>query len=129
MTTESRPEFPTADSTEGCFVAAVRQELDRSCAALDGPTLSRLNSIRHGVLERQQPRQTRALLLPFGGLVTACLLVVSVILLQPATLPTQDVRGSEPPLEDIELLTDTEELDFYEDYEFYQWLAESGSSI
>jgi hypothetical protein len=126
--TESRPERPEATPGEECFVVAVRQELDRSCAALDGPTLSSLKSIRHCVLERKQSRHSRVLL-PFGGLVTACLLVASVLLLNPLGLPTQQRQGSEPPLEDIELLTDTEGLDFYEDYEFYQWLAESGSSI
>jgi hypothetical protein len=36
-------------------------------------------------------------------------------------LPT----AGEAALEDIEILTSNESLDLYEDYEFYQWLAEN----
>lgn len=121
-------ETTAANSAEARLVAGARRELDRSCAALDGSTLSRLNSIRHAALEHKLARRHRSLLFPFGGLVTACLLVVTVLLLDPGATTTPQ-RQDSPPLEDIELLTDAEGLDFYEDYEFYQWLAESGRSI
>ena len=104
------------------FLLRVKQEMDRSCAVLDGATQSRLNSMRHAVLA-QGPRKglrllglRKPLLLPFGGLVTACVLVLAVLVQTPA-LPVA------APVEDLDLLTATEELDFYEEYDFYQWLA------
>ena len=104
------------------FVAGIRRQLDRSCDALDGQTLSRLNRIRHAALERKQARASR-LLLPFGGFVTACVLVLSVTLFAPGTAPDPDAVAS--PLEDIEILTTSDSLELYEDYEFYQWLEEN----
>ena len=112
----------TGQEQDVLFLQRVKQEMDRSCAALDGATQSRLNSMRHAVLAQGQRKGLRLfgmrkpLLLPFGGLVTACVLVLAVVLQTP-TLPDA------APVEDLDLLTATEELDFYEEYEFYQWLA------
>lgn len=111
------------------LVAAIRQRLDQSCNALDGHTLSRLNRIRHAALERKQARKSRMLLLPFGGFVTACMLVLSVTLLRPGAAPESAVPAGASALEDIEILTSADSLDLYEDYEFYQWLAENDSPV
>lgn len=136
--TESRQETvaagvgapPGGPAAEVRIEAGARRELERSCAALDGHTLSRLNGIRHLALERlahRTERRHRTFFLPFGGLVTACVLVVAVTLLNPQpTVP--ESQGVVPP-EDIDLLTDADSLELYEDYEFYQWLADNGSSI
>lgn len=111
----------SADGSPDPLVSAIRKELDRSCDALDGYTLSRLHRIRSAALARP-PSRWRSLLLPFGGLVTACALVLVVNLaLRSTALPT----AGEAALEDIEMLTSNESLDLYEDYEFYQWLAEN----
>jgi hypothetical protein len=107
------------------FVAGIRQQLDQSCRALDGQTLSRLNRIRHEALERKQAPRSR-LLLPFGGFVTACVLVLSVTLFKPASGPESEAAAA---LEDIEILTSSEDIDLYADYEFYQWLAENDAAI
>ena len=109
------------------LIAGVRQQLDRSCNALDGQTLSRLNRIRHAALERKAAARSSRLLLPFGGFVTACLLVLSVSLFAPRTAPDAEAVAS--PLEDIEILTSSDSLDLYEDYEFYQWLAENDTQV
>lgn len=122
---------PSTGASEARIEAGARRELDRSCAALDGHTLSRLNGIRHLALDRfgqRSARRHRTFLLPFGGLVTACMLVVTVLLLNPQPGAVSESQGVVPP-EDIDLLTDAESLEFYEDYEFYQWLAENGSAI
>lgn len=115
-----------AQSADAKLVADIRRELDASCRSLDGQTLSRLNAIRHAALE-PRGRKTRPLLLPFGGLVTACVLVLAVTLLNPGRVP-DGVEG-EAPLQDIDLLVSDEDLDLYEDYEFYQWLADGSASI
>jgi hypothetical protein len=129
MTVSGQETAAAANAAEAKLVAAARRELDQSCAALDGATLSRLNSIRHSVLEQKPLRSPRTLLLPFGGLVTACLLAVTVAMLLPEPTMAPDGQASGTPLEDIELLTDAESFELYEDYEFYQWLAESGRTI
>ena len=117
----------TRPSDDDRFVAGIRQQLDQSCRALDGHTLSRLNRIRHEALERKHAPRSR-LLLPFGGFVTACVLVLSVTLFEPGTAPESE-PGAAAALEDIEILTTTEDLDLYADYEFYQWLAENDTAI
>lgn len=113
---------------DAVFLQRVKQDMDRSCAALDGATQSRLNAMRHAALaqgQRKGLRQRLPQLLPFGGLATACILVLAV-LLQTALLPRAGSLPESAPVEDLDLLTATEELDFYEEYEFYQWLATNG---
>ncbi len=119
---------PDMTTDEQRLVAGIRQQLDQSCNALDGHTLSRLNRIRHAALERKQARASR-MLLPFGGFVTASVLVLSVTLFGPGAATDTDVQASDSPLEDIEILTSSDSLDLYEDYEFYQWLAENDSPV
>lgn len=106
----------TSGRGDEVLLASIRQELDRSCSALDGYTLSRLHRIRSEAVARRRSR-LQALLLPFGGLVTACALVVAVSL---------NWHGGPQPssVEEIEILADGEALDFYTEYEFYQWMAQ-----
>ena len=117
---------------EQIMVGKVKAELDSSCDRLDGYTQSRLNSIRHAALESSGSKPGRALLAPFGGFATACVLVLLVsVFYQDTTAPAspgiQEGQGS--PLEDIDILTSTETLDFYENLEFYQWLEENEASV
>jgi hypothetical protein len=106
------------------FLAAVRRELDHGCDAIDGHTLSRLNRIRHSAMEHRQSRM-RALWLPTGGFVTACMLVLAISL----NTGQSDPVAVTPALEDLEILTSSESLELFEDYEFYQWLADNASSV
>ena len=123
-----RDQVQTENLTDENFLAGVKQQLDRSCDALDARTVSRLNSFRHTALERKQKRLS-PLWLSFGGMVTATFLVFSLNLTSLQFPGSGRSATSTAPIEDIEILTTTESLDFYEEYEFYQWLAENGSSI
>jgi len=115
------------EPAEDVLVQQVRAQLDHSCEALDGHTLSSLNRIRHAALEKQHKR-SHPFLVPFGGLVTTCVLVLSVLLIDRPGMPESIPTGAST-LEDIEILTSAEELDFYENYEFYQWLADNDASV
>lgn len=126
---ESRQDVPRTAPDDERLVAAIRQQLDQGCNALDGHTRSRLNRIRHAALERKQTRGARMLLLPFGGFVTACVLVLSLTLFRPGLAPDAEVPAGAAALEDIEILTSSDSLDLYEDYEFYQWLAENDTPV
>ncbi len=117
-------------ASEKALLENVREELDRSCDRLDGHTQSRLNSIRHAALEHAQKNTGRMLLAPFGGLVTACLLLVIVMGYYPQQ---SEVRSPDIPavlpMEDLDILTSNESLDFFENLEFYNWIEENESSV
>jgi len=104
------------------FVKDIRQQLDRSCEQLDASTLSRLNRVRHAALESAAS--------PLGrwGNVFASVMLTSVLLVAFAfyLVPADEIVPANPDLtelEAMEILSDEESLDFYEDIEFYQWLS------
>jgi hypothetical protein len=110
------------------FLEAVRHTLDESCEGLDGYTRSRLTAIRHEALAQQSDHRRWLRWIPAGGLATLCSVIVAFTLtVQPGG--TTDVEPvSNDALQDIDLLTAEEGLEFFEEYEFYQWLAENGRS-
>jgi len=120
---------------EDAFLEKARRELDASCERLDGHTQSRLNSIRHAAVEhgaRQQEFPGRVLLAPFGGLVTASVLVVVVSLFvgqSNAPAPGQVITDNRTAIEDLDILTSAESLELFENLEFYQWLEENETSV
>jgi hypothetical protein len=115
---------PGTDGPADPFLVAVRRELDHGCDALDGYTLSRLNRIRHAAMEHKQSPM-RSIWLPAGGFVTACMMVLAVSL----NTGQSDPVPVTPALEDLEILTSSENLELFEDYEFYQWLADNETSV
>ena len=133
MTEHNNTDKTELQGTEEAFLGQVRQELDRSCDRLDGHTLSRLNSIRHAAVEhgkRQQRFPGRAMLAPFGGLATACVLVVVVSLFyQQPESSGQALPDNRTAIEDLDILTSAESLEFFENLEFYQWLEENEASV
>lgn len=107
------------------FLDSVRRELDAATGRLDGRTLSRLHRIRSEALARRtKPADSERSWWPLGSLAAAGLLAVSLTLnwSQPTAIVPQN--GQAEALEDIDLLTANDALELYEDYEFYQWLAQ-----
>jgi hypothetical protein len=100
------------------LLEAIDAELDKSVAALDAGTLSRLVQMRSRAVSRARGSKSENYLFPIAFATTACLLfaVISSIHGYP---PEQDKI-----MENIELFSTTESLDFYEDLEFYEWLEE-----
>ena len=113
------------------FLDSVKDSLDKSCDRLDGHSRSRLNSIRHAALEHGRRHPGRAMLAPFGGLVTACVLVLVVSLMynNKQDTPVPASTSGSMAIEDLDILTSAEDLEFFEDLEFYQWLEENESSV
>ena len=117
------------DSTnfdEQAFLEKARNELDQSCERMDVQTLSRLNSIRHAALEHGKKSPAKVFLAPFGGLVTACVLVFVVSVFYPGQ---PDIPDNGTAIEDLDILTSAESLELFENLEFYQWLEENESSV
>ena len=112
----------TPHDSDGRWLAAVKSTLDQDVAALDPRVAGRLQAARREALARggtPVPRFAWA-----GGLVVASIALLA------ATLWLWQPSGEFPPphLEEIELLASAEDLELYEDLEFYGWLADADST-
>lgn len=99
------------------FLHNARHLLDESVDAIDEGTSSRLRQIRHQALNNKpETRSWFASYSAFAATAAVLVLTVTVWLTQAPTM------NDELVLEDIPLLTASEELDFYQELEFYNWL-------
>ncbi len=103
------------------FLKRIKTELDAELAQLDARTLARLRTARrqavHGAAPAHTPFHGRRLALAALG--TAAL-AAGVIGLWPETQPPAVMTSS---LEDNEILQARDNLDLYQNLEFYRWLA------
>ena len=103
------------------FEKRTREVLDESAGRLDGHTRSRLTQARHAALAQlEKPaRLWWRSYVPAGA--AAVVAVLAVVLWSPNP-PGQPAA----PVDDMELLADSDALDFVndgEDLEFYEWAA------
>jgi len=108
----------------------IRDHLDDTVAGMDGHTLSRLRQARAHAIDKELSNKTSfpARQWLSAGLVMASLVMLAVLLipLQPGT--TQNTQGTLPAslaAEDLDILTQPEDLELYEDLEFYRWMSVS----
>ena len=105
------------DDKDQAFLHNTRQVLDHSVDALDEETSSRLRQIRYQALNNKPEKHNW--FTPYSAFAaTAAVLVLSVTV----WLTQLPAINDELVLEDIPLLTTSEELDFYQELEFYNWL-------
>lgn len=94
-----------------------------SVSGLDGQTRSRLARARAGAVEaagRGRSWFAPSRLVPLGG-IAAAVLAVAVFW----NVPGMPIEPVEPvALNDLDILLEGEELDLFEDLEFYAWLLE-----
>ena len=103
-----------SDDKDRDFLAAVKTTLDRGVDALDEPTLARLRRARRAALQGPVRHRTPAWLLPLGGVAaTASVVMIAMALWAPR--PTADDKMM--LIEDAQLLSSAEELEFYQDME------------
>lgn len=120
------------DTEDQALLQHVKNVLNASADALDDTTRSRLRAARARALGampqgRQTPAQSpstsrhirRAWLWPAGGMALACAALLSWML----SFPTMEIHAPGLGLEQLELLSSMEGLEFYTDLDFYQWLA------
>lgn len=104
------------------FLSEVKLSLDRQREAIDRSTQDALRHIRQQALAQQHAPRSHAWInwpvLPALATTATAVVVVSIAL----TLGTPSRFDVQPDLEDILLITSTEDFMFYEDLEFYQWL-------
>lgn len=100
----------------------IKRELDESSDALDANTLSRIRQIRAMAVDKAEGRTVKnGSGLFIGGLATACLMVLAIVVLMKSPTSIETV-----PVDDLELISSSDNLEFYEDLEFYEWLDEDG---
>jgi hypothetical protein len=97
----------------------IKQSLDESTNELDANTLSRIRQIRASAVERVDERKHSWQGIMVGGLATTCVMVLAVMLLLNSDTTLQTV-----PLDELELISSADNLDLFEDLEFYEWLEE-----
>ena len=111
-----------ADSNrDGAFADRAGEIFAESVAGLDGHTRSRLSQARAAAVAaaestRRNPWLLPSRLLPLGG-AAAVLLAIALISQMPETPPAEQVV-----LNDLDLLLEGENLDLFEDLDFYAWL-------
>lgn len=103
---------------EDQFEQQLKQTLDQGNAAMDGETLSHLRRARHQALAAQHRPAYANRWIPATAMAGAAALAVGLWLHQPVQKNQVLVAG----LEDIDLLAAQEDIDFYEELDFYLWL-------
>jgi hypothetical protein len=108
------------------FLKNIKKTLDDGSRNLDSSHQSKLTQIRYQALEskskRMFPNWSYLPAMRWGTV--ACALLIGVLYFgQPGTVQM------EPGLEDIDLLASTDVMEFYEDLEFYSWLAEENIDL
>ncbi|MBW1772277.1 MAG: DUF3619 family protein [Deltaproteobacteria bacterium] len=113
---------------ENVFVGKVLSTLDKSTHDLDPETLSRLRIIRKEALETAKSSAWTSRWLglgpffrfPAAGIATAALILMATFLY----LANPFGIGIHNGFEDSEILVITDNLEFYDELDFYSWLTE-----
>jgi hypothetical protein len=109
---------------ENFFLKQVKSSLDRGEENIDAGTLSRLHRIRQEAIYTEKQEKSGVLnWLPFPALATAAVVLLTVFLV--FTGEQEQVPNGN--FEDLEILA-SNNLEFYEDLDFYAWLAEEQPS-
>src|SRR5262245_24117696 len=125
MTTEQTPR----DSEQHALAKLEERAsslLQDSAERLDGRTRSRLTQARNAALDAANQNQT-VRWLPLGVAAAAAALTVTLLLnsgrqtVDPEVNPI-DAQIALSPVEEIEIVTAEDSLEFYRDVEFYAWL-------
>ena len=105
------------DNKDQAFLDNTRRVLDNSVDAIDEETSSRLRQIRYQALNNKAEKNYG--LIPYSAFAATAAVLVLTITIWLTQAP--DIND-ELVLQDISILTSTEELDFYQQLEFYNWL-------
>ena len=105
------------EQQEKAFLAGVKQALDENAHNMDELTVARLRAARRRALSAKPKR----LFWPLPAAVATA--VVAGVMVWQLSDPGMPGMMAEAGTEDMELLMSEEGIEFYEDIEFYQWLA------
>ncbi|MCG7967322.1 MAG: hypothetical protein AB2729_16435 [Candidatus Thiodiazotropha taylori] len=122
--------------SDDAFLKEVKQQLQKSSDDLDELTLAKLGAARRRAVEvGSRPAVYRfgdVLSLGRGSMtilmLAGLLLIASAVLLNRANTPEQQQVQSITLLEDMELLGAAQELEFYQELDFYLWVTDEQDS-
>ena len=100
------------------WLESIRQDLQQGIDELDPGTGRKLAEIRQQALARTTAGKRSAYILPAAVLATACLVLV-LVLYFPRAQPKQIQM-----IDDLDLITNSQNLDLIEDLDFYEWLED-----
>ena len=100
----------------------LQDTLRRSENELDSATARRLAAARNTALNAVNQRRWPGVFIPVVSMTALCLVAVILVF----SLPTQNLQQNSPPHEELML---SEEIDLYENMEFYSWLASDTSKL
>jgi hypothetical protein len=115
------------DEKQTDFEQRTQALLRESAEQLDGATSSRLTQARHAALAASEQRQSkpRYWLLPATGVAAAT--VIAMVLTNHSALETKQIVANVAvdavSIDDMEIVTADDSLEFYRDVDFYAWLA------
>ena len=100
------------------FIEAVKAGFEQSVRDIDAGTLSKLTQARHGALAGEFQKSRNRVFIPAGIVATTCLvLLIYSLAVKP---PAERAMTTD----DIEFISSSDSLDFYEELEFYEWLED-----
>lgn len=125
---------PKKQLTDEVLLKAAKSTLDENTALLDDDVRQRLHHARRAAIRvatssTQQTAKTTSRsswVVAAAGSFAVLTLVISVVLYQ--YRPESD-PSSMASIEDMPILTAPEELELYEELDFYQWLAEEHDGV
>ncbi len=125
---------PKKQLTDEVLLKAAKSTLDENTALLDDDVRQRLHNARRAAIRAatsstQQTAKTTSRsswAVAAAGSFAVLTLVISVVLYQ--YRPESD-PSSMASIEDMPILTAPEELELYEELDFYQWLAEEHDGV
>jgi len=100
------------------FVSGIKEQLDQQAEVLDRATLSHLHQARVAAQAEGAGRQWRHWQ-PVAAFASIAVLAIAIWVAIPVNNNGDQTMAA---LDDMELLTAADELEFYEEIEFYQWL-------
>lgn len=104
------------------FLRRLKMSLDHQQDAIDDSTHQALRQIRKRALSQLDNQNSGARSLRSWYPVLAATATASIIASIAVTINLSGESNVQPTLEDIPLITATDDIMFYQDLEFYQWL-------
>ena len=98
---------------------------EQACGHIDARTRAELAAARRRALAAGNRHRHRAIWLPTAGAVAACALAIGVIWFRPQQVAAPSASGGPTAGEaELPLDADSQQLDLYQNLDFYQWLAQ-----
>lgn len=101
------------------FLETAKYLLNERAEAIDPKTRSRLRKGRYAALQSLSSRKPISWMWPATGIAVTCTVVLAFFLI----LKEPGAKEVLSNMEDIELLASSAPIEFYDDLEFYNWLA------